>query len=360
MTVPAAQSRLTARERAARFCAEFNLRMPILQAPMAVASPPALAAAVAAAGGLGGIGGMRDDVASIQRRVAAFRALSNGSFQLSLGIIEPAPPPDPAVDAAVRRALGRLAGVDGPTPDAVENAPDFDAQIEAMLDVAPPIASCVLGVFPPAVAARLKARGIPWFAAATTVTEARMVEASGAAAVVAQGVEAGGIRSSHKAAAAEDQLVGLFALLPQVADAVSIPVIAAGSIMDGRGIAAALTLGASAVQLGTAFLSTPEAAISPGWMAALSDAQSEDMVLSRAATGRLSRNRRSPLTEAFATVPPASFPRQWALGDAARLAHPAAAGLTAASGGQGAALGRRLPAEELVRRLWTEAEALLP
>ncbi|MEO3470908.1 nitronate monooxygenase [Roseomonas sp. CAU 1739] len=360
MDEPGVLRRLSGRERAGRFGATFGLRVPILQAPVAVASPPALAAAVAAAGGLGGIGGMRDDAASIRGRVAAFRALSNGTFQLSLGIMEPAPPPDPAIDATVRATLGRIAGADGPTPDAIENAPDFDAQVEALLDLAPPIASCVLGVFQSTVATRLKARGIPWFAAATTVAEARLVEASGAAAVVAQGFEAGGIRSSHQAAAAGDQLVGLFALLPQVADAVSIPVIAAGGIMDGRGIAAALTLGASAVQLGTALLRTPEAAISPGWMAALSDARAEDMVLNRAATGRVSRNRRSPLTDVFIDAPTAPFPRQWALGDAARKAHPAAAALTAASGGQGVALGRSLPAGKLVRLLWAEATTLLP
>ncbi|MBX6746493.1 MAG: nitronate monooxygenase, partial [Acetobacteraceae bacterium] len=189
-------------------------------------------------------------------------------------------------------------------------------------------------------------------------------EAAGADAVVAQGAEAGGHRGSFEDTEAEHTLNGLFALLPQVADAVSVPVIAAGGIMDGRGIAAALTLGASAVQMGTAFLRCPEAAIHPVWAAALAQAKPEDTVLTRAFSGRLARGIRNRVTEAFSggDLAPAPYPVQRALMAKVRAAAEAAqdASRMQVWAGQGAALSRAEPADALVRRLWTEAEALLP
>ena len=143
-----------------------------------------------------------------------------------------------------------------------------------------------MGVFPAALVAALKNAGIAWYAAVTTVKEAILAEAAGADVIVAQGMEAGGHRGCFDNAAAERQQVGLFALLPQVVDAVRVPVVATGAIADARGIAAALLLGASAVQIGTAFLRCPEAQLPQAWSDALAAARPEGTTLTRAFSGR--------------------------------------------------------------------------
>jgi nitronate monooxygenase len=352
-----------ARNRAAAFCARHALRLPILQAPMAGACPPALAAAVATAGGMGGFGALMSSPAAMAEWVGGFRSRSNGAFQINLWIPDPAPQRDSAHEAKVRARLESLAGIGLPEPGPGPFVQDFTAQMEALLAAGPVIASCIMGVFPPEVAERLAARGIAWFANATTVAEARAAEAAGAAAVVAQGAEAGGHRGSFDAAAADAQSSGLFALLPQIVDAVGIPVIAAGGIMDGRGIAAALTLGASAVQLGTAFLRCLETGLHPAWAAALATAQPEDTVLTRGFSGRLARGIRNAVTEAFAgDLRPAPYPVQRAMMAPVRAAAEAEGNATRMQcwAGQGAALGTAEPAGALVERLWAEAEALLP
>ena len=220
---------MTVGDRASAFCARFGLRVPILMAPMASASPPALAAAVANAGGMGGLGALLHDAAGIAGWHDAFRAASNGAAQINLWVPDPPPPRDTAREEAARAAMAAW----GPLPPPLGDGPwlrDFDAQCEGVLAAAPAVASSIMGLFPPAFVARLKARGIAWFACVTTVADARAAEAAGADAVVAQGIEAGGHRGAFDAARAEAQGSGLFVLLPLVADAVSVPVIATGGI----------------------------------------------------------------------------------------------------------------------------------
>ncbi|MDB5406109.1 MAG: 2-nitropropane dioxygenase [Rhodospirillales bacterium] len=352
------------RSRAAGFCERFNLRLPILLAPMAGACPPSLSAAVANAGGLGACGALLLSPAQIAAWATEFRSASNGGVQLNLWI----PDPPPARDAAHESRLRTFLGDWGP-PVAVNagdaTPPDFAAQCEALLAAAPPIVSSIMGLYPPDFVARLKSRGISWFANASTVAEAVAAEAVGADVIVAQGMEAGGHRGAFDAVAAERQLVGLFALLPAIVDAVRVPVVATGGIADARGIAAALTLGASAAQIGTGFLRCPEAKLPPAWADALATTPPEGTQLTRAFSGRAGRGIATDYVRAAAAPEapaPAPYPVQRALTAPMRTAAAEAGDIQRmqAWAGQSAALARAEPAAQLTVRLWEEAQALLP
>lgn len=350
-------------DRAAAFCDRFGLRAPILLAPMASACPPALSIAVAGAGGLGGCGALGlapDAIAAWARTV---RAGTNGGFQINLWIPDPAPARDAAHEARLRAFL---AGWGPEVPEEAGDAPlpDFDAQCRAILEAGPSVVSSIMGLYPPDFVAALKARGTAWFAAVTTVAEARAAAEAGADAVVAQGAEAGGHRGAFEPAAAEGGGVGLFALLPAVADAVSVPVIAAGGIADGRGLAAALTLGASAAQIGTGFLRCPEAGTHPAYAAALGRAAPEDTMLTRAFSGRTARSLATAYARAAAAPDapaPAPYPVQRGLTATLRAAAQGAGDVERmqAWAGQSAGLAAAEPAGDVVRRCWDEARALL-
>jgi nitronate monooxygenase len=349
--------------RAATFCEKHNLRVPILMAPMASACPASLAIAVANAGGLGGCGALLMQPDAIQKWVADVRAGTNGGFQLNLWIPDPPPRRDTAAEDAVRRFLSNW----GPEVSAEAGdvkPPNFEAQCEAILEAGPTIISSIMGLFPERFVTRMKSNGIKWLATVTTVSEAKAAESAGADIIVAQGMEAGGHRGAFDATQAQARMVGLFSLLPTVVDAVKLPVVAAGGIADGRGVAAALLFGASAVQVGTALLRCPEAKVASAWADAIGRTAPEDTMVSRVFSGRPARGIANAYARAATSpsAPPAApYPVQRGLTQAMRDAavKDNDAERMQAWAGQSASLTKAIPAGEIVRRLWEDAQALL-
>jgi len=350
-------------EKSSQFCQRFGCPTPILLAPMAGACPPSLSIAVANAGGMGAAGLLLHEPSAMHDWMKEFRAGSPGPVQLNLWI----PDPPPARDALHESALSAFLGQWGPavSPEAAASKPpEFAAQCQALLELAPNVVSSVMGLYPPEFVARARERGSAWFATVSTVAEARAAEAAGADVIVAQGAEAGGHRAAFDADLAERQLVGLFSLLPAVVDAVRVPVVATGGIADGRGVAAALLLGASAVQVGTAFLRCPEAKTAPAWAEALATTLPEGTLVSRVFSGRPGRSiaTKYALAASAPSAPaPAAYPLQRGLTAAMRQDAVRAGDVQRmqAWAGQSAGLARAEPAAAVVQRLWSDAQRLL-
>ena len=349
--------------RSRAFCDRFGLEVPVLLAPMAGACPPSLSMAVANAGGLGSCGALLLKPQAIIDWANEFRAGSKGKFQMNLWIPDPSPTRDAAHEAEVRKFLAQWGPEVSPEAGNV-TPPDFGAQCEALIAAAPPMVSSVMGLYPPAFVKKLKDNNITWVANVSTLAEARAAEAAGADVVAVQGMEAGGHRGCFDAARAEQELVGLFALLPAVVDAVKVPVIATGGIGDGRGVAAALLLGASAAQIGTGFLRCPEAKLNPAWADALARTPPEGTAISRGFSGRAGRSIATDYVKAVlakGAPAPAPYPVQRGLSAAMREAAGKAGDIERmqAWAGQSAAMARAEPAGDVVRRVWRDATALL-
>ena len=357
----------------------LNLRLPVIQGPMAGADTPALAAAVSQAGGLGMLGcGMRSP-AAMAEAAAAVRAATARPFGMNL-FVQEAPTPDAATVAQGLERLAPLYALFGLQPSAPARwCEDFAAQFEALIAARPAVASFTFGILSASQVERLQAAGCYVMGTATTVVEALAWAEVGADAVCASGQEAGGHRGTflpctsdadgRSAPTQEDftaAMVGMQALVPACVDALAprgVAVVAAGGIMDGRGIAAAQALGAQVVQMGTAFLACPESGIGPAYRQALARAQATDTRTTRIFSGRPARGIANAMMERLqaeeARVP--AYPVQNALTAALRraAAETGNADYLSLWAGQGVGAIRALPAAELLRQLTAEHDAAL-
>lgn len=348
--------------RAKDFADRLGIRVPILLAPMSGACPPSLSVAVTNAGGLGGCGALLMAPEEIKAWAVEFRKQSQGHFQMNLWIPDPPPVRNSELERQQRDFLAKW-GPAVPMDAGDTKLPDFDAQCQAILDAKPKAISSIMGIYPAAFVSELKSRGILWFAVATTVAEAKLAEETGADMVVAQGAEAGGHRGSFRAEDAERQVIGLMSLLPQVADAVRVPVVATGGIADARGVAAALMLGASGVQVGTGFLRSPEAKMPAAYADALSRTEANSTIVTRAFSGRPGRsvvNAYVRATMELGAPVPAPYPVQRGLTRAMRDEAREAADAERMQiwAGQSAKLTRAEPAATIVAQLAEGIEQL--
>ena len=275
-----------------RLATLLNIEVPVVLGPFGGVSSVALTAAVSDGGGLGSYGLYGYDAAAIRQTAAELRAATDKPFALNLWVptgTETTAVPQSDFDrytAALKPYFDEL-GLPLPAMPSRYLA-DYGEQVEATLEARPAVVSFVFGVPAPDIVEEAHRRGIKVLGTATTVAEAVALEAGGVDAVVASGMESGGHRVSFLKPA-EESLVGTFALIPQVSDAVNIPVIAAGGIADRRGFTAAMALGADGVQAGTAFLATRESAAVPAYRAALRSPAALQTVLTTALSGRLAR-----------------------------------------------------------------------
>ncbi len=340
----------------------LQIQYPIVQAPMAGGGDtPRLVAAVCEAGALGSIGAAYLTPQQIADSARAVRSLTSRPFGVNLF----APVRVPAWPRDLRRAVERVAphyaelGLAAPAPPSTP-ADAFVEQLAAALETGASVFSFTFGMLPGDAVEAIKRRGMFLAGTATTVEEAIALEKAGVDAVVAQGSEAGGHRGSF-AGDFETSMVGTIALVPQIADAVRVPVIASGGIMDGRGIAAALALGASAVQMGTAFLTTEEAGVPDCYKQAILGAREDQTRLTRAFSGRPARGIVNRFMEQVDRDPEGilPFPLQNALTRPLRTAAAKAgrAEFLSLWAGQGLRMARREPAARLVARLAAETDA---
>lgn len=344
------------------FLARLGLEHPIIQAPMAGVSTPRLAAAVSSAGGLGSLGIGASTLAQARQAMAQTRALTARPFNVNVFCHQPAQR-DGAREAAWLAHLAPLfaeAGATAPTT-LDEIYPTFVGDDEALgllLEQRPAVVSFHFGLPPQGHIRALREAGICMLATATSLHEAQRIEQAGLDAIVAQGIEAGGHRGVFDPEATDERL-STAVLVRLLVQRTALPVIAAGGIMDGAGIRAALDLGAAAAQLGTAFILCPESAAQDGYRANLKSERAAATRLTRVLSGRPARglvNRLITHGEAAGSPLPAAYPLAY---DAAKQLNAAAAqqgrhDFAAQWAGQGAPLARELPAAQLVATLVRE------
>ena len=340
----------------------LGIRKPIIQAPMAGVTTPALAAAVSNAGGLGSLGVGAMNAEATRKAIRDTRALTQAPFNINVFCHAPA-----VADAKVEQAwLTWLAPTfeqyGGHPPEKISEIYtsflEDRAMLDAFLEEKPAVVSFHFGLPSNEIIKQLKDAGIKLLASATSLDEAKAVASAGVDAIVAQGVEAGGHRGSFHPEAFDDGL-GTLALTRLLVSQLDLPVIAAGGIMDGAGIAAVLALGAQAAQLGTAFVPCPETAIDEGYRRAILSDATQHTILTSAFSGRLARSMVNRFTELGCEASRPATPAYPIAYDAGKALHAAAKskgefGYGAQWAGQAAPLARSLPAAELVAQLEKE------
>jgi nitronate monooxygenase len=342
----------------------LGIEKPIIQAPMAGVSTPALAAAVSNAGGLGSLGVGAMNAAGARKVIEETRALTAKPFNINVFCHRPATA-DPGVERQWLNWLAPQFEQYGVTPPGSlsEIYTSFvadAAMLEVFLEEKPAIVSFHFGLPSAEVIARLKNAGIKLLAAATNLQEAAQAAAAGVDAIVAQGIEAGGHRGTFDPDATDERL-GTFALTRLLVRELDLPVIAAGGIMDGAGIAAALALGAQAAQLGTAFVACPETSIDDGYRRALLGEAARHTTFTTAISGRVARGMVNRFTELGSEPGAPKSPAYPIAYDAGKALHAAAKakgefGYGAQWAGQAASLARALPAAELFAQLERELQ----
>lgn len=331
---------------------------------MAGVSSPRLAASVSQAGGLGSIGVGATNAAGARTMIDELRGLTNRPFNVNL-FVHNSPKADPVRDAAWLQWLAPWFAEFGASPPNTLNAiyksfADDTDMLAMLLDLAPPIVSFHFGLPCADAISALRTRGVYLIATATNLEEARLIEAAGFDAIVAQGIEAGGHRGVFNPDGRDDAL-GTMALTRLLVRNSRLPIIAAGGIMDGAGIAAALDLGAVAAQLGTAFIGCPESTADDAYRAALAGPGAYRTTLTRLISGRPARaleSRFTALVNQLGTCLPPDYPIAY---DAGKALHAAAKvrgefGFGAYWAGQGAPLARAMSAADLVMTLREELE----
>ncbi len=337
---------------------------PILQAPMAGASNPLLTATVSEAGALGGYGAAGDRPDKLRGIVREIRAHTDRPFNVNIfsastETVDRTTRPGPLFTSLLE-GYHRESGL-GPVPDPRPLFGPATDQLEILLEEGVPVISLHFGIDAGTVS-RIHAAGARVLCTATTVEEARILEAAGVDAVIAQGAEAGGHRGTFEGDFRR-ALVGTLALVPRVVDEVSVPVIAAGGIMDARGLVACLALGASAVQLGTAFLGCPEVPVAAAWHDALAAAEAEHTVVTEAISGRAARGLRNRYVDEVEALgePLLPYPAQYSVSTELRAASTRRGDSRFMSiwAGQGVGLFNPLPAAELVQKLVADSRQLM-
>ncbi len=347
------------------FARKLGLKVPIFQAPMAGATVPELVLAVGRAGALGGFGFAYTEPAAMKEAVEKVRRAADVPIHINLFVERPAPPvTTQALREAVQRVQPYYDALKLPSPQTLPPpyCPDLSAQIEMALSLKPALLSFQFHPFEPEVFREAKARGIPVGGAATTLEEAERIDALGADFIIAQGAEAGGHRATFLNMS-EPGLVGTLALTRLIAKRCKAPVVAAGGIMDGAGIAAVLALGAHAAQIGTAFLATPESGAPAEHKRALRTLTASGTTVTRQFSGRWARGIRNRFIEEMEARPGAllPFPSQHKLtvplrAESNKQGTPDCVALWA---GQAYPLATEAPVAELIARWMAEANDIV-